>query len=96
MIGKLLIYIYKLALELASPGNQHCANCIGTLSFAICALQDVDLGELAKTTDGFSGADIAEICKVACRLAIREEVEQLVEYFNFRSFVQSRISHSQN
>ena len=25
--------IYILALEMASPGNQHCANCIGTLSF---------------------------------------------------------------
>jgi len=24
--------IYILALEMASPGNQHCANCIGTLS----------------------------------------------------------------
>ena len=24
-----------LALEMASPGNQHCANCIGTLSFPI-------------------------------------------------------------
>jgi len=23
--------IYILALEMASPGNQHCANCIGTL-----------------------------------------------------------------
>jgi len=29
-IGK---YIYILALEMAGPGNQHCANCIGTLSF---------------------------------------------------------------
>ena len=28
-------YIYILALEMASRGNQHCANCIGTLSFAI-------------------------------------------------------------
>ena len=28
-------YIYNLALESASPGNQHCANCIGTLSFPI-------------------------------------------------------------
>jgi len=28
-------YIYILALEMASPGNQHCANCIGTLSFPI-------------------------------------------------------------
>jgi len=26
-------YIYILALEMASPGNQHRANCIGTLSF---------------------------------------------------------------
>jgi len=26
-------YIYILASEMASPGNQHCANCIGTLSF---------------------------------------------------------------
>ena len=25
--------IQILALEMASPGNQHCANCIGTLSF---------------------------------------------------------------
>jgi len=26
-------YIDILALEMASPGNQHCANCIGALSF---------------------------------------------------------------
>ena len=26
-------YIFILALEVASPVNQHCANCIGTLSF---------------------------------------------------------------
>jgi len=24
-----------LALEMASPGNQHCASCIGTLSFPV-------------------------------------------------------------
>jgi len=30
-------YIYFLALELASPGNRHCASCIGTLSFPIGA-----------------------------------------------------------
>jgi len=29
-------YIYILALEMASPGNRHCANCIGTLSFPAC------------------------------------------------------------
>jgi len=27
------IYIHILALEMASPVNKHCANCIGTLSF---------------------------------------------------------------
>jgi len=26
-------YIDILALEMASPGNRHCANCIGALSF---------------------------------------------------------------
>jgi len=26
-------YIYILAMEIASPANLHCANCIGTLSF---------------------------------------------------------------
>ena len=28
-------YIYILALEIASPENQHSANCIGTLSYPI-------------------------------------------------------------
>jgi len=28
-------YIHILALEMAIPGNQHCANCVGTLSFPI-------------------------------------------------------------
>ena len=28
-------YNYILALEMASPVNQHCANCIGTLSFPV-------------------------------------------------------------
>ena len=32
-------YIYILALEIASPGNRHCANCNGTLSFPICNQQ---------------------------------------------------------
>jgi len=27
--------LYYLALEMASPLNQHCANCIGTLSFPV-------------------------------------------------------------
>jgi len=32
-------YIYISALEMASSGNQHCAKCIGTLSFNIKNLQ---------------------------------------------------------
>jgi len=31
-------YIHILALEMASPGNQHSANCIGALSFPISLL----------------------------------------------------------
>jgi len=31
-------YIYILALEMASPENQHCASCIGTLSFPVVVI----------------------------------------------------------
>jgi len=34
-------YIYILALEMACPGNQHSANCIGTLLFLIDLLDYV-------------------------------------------------------
>ncbi|PVU98401.1 hypothetical protein BB559_001605 [Furculomyces boomerangus] len=36
---------------------------------------DVDLDYLARTTHGFSGADLTEICQRACKLAIRESIE---------------------
>ncbi|KAF4025461.1 hypothetical protein G4228_017392 [Cervus hanglu yarkandensis] len=36
---------------------------------------DVDLEFLAKMTNGFSGADLTEICQRACKLAIRESIE---------------------
>jgi len=39
-------------------------------------LQDVDIDYLAKVTHGFSGADLTEICQRACKLAIRESIEQ--------------------
>ena len=29
-------YIYILEFEMARPGNQHSANCIGALSFPVC------------------------------------------------------------
>ncbi|CAH8602718.1 unnamed protein product [Dicrocoelium dendriticum] len=36
---------------------------------------DVDLLYLAKVTQGFSGADLTEICQRACKQAIREAIE---------------------
>jgi len=38
--------------------------------------KDVDLNALAKYTQGFSGADITEICQRACKYAIRENIEK--------------------
>ncbi|XP_055014108.1 transitional endoplasmic reticulum ATPase-like [Boleophthalmus pectinirostris] len=37
--------------------------------------RDVDLEYMAGITDGFSGADLTEICQRACKLAIREAIE---------------------
>lgn len=37
---------------------------------------NVDLSYLAKTTQGFSGADLTEICQRACKMAIRESIEK--------------------
>ncbi|KAM7502093.1 hypothetical protein LguiB_000997 [Lonicera macranthoides] len=41
--------------------------------------KDVDLRTLAKYTEGFSGADITEICQRACKYAIRESIEKDIE-----------------
>jgi len=45
-----------------------------------CHVQDVDMAELARLTDGFSGADIAELCRRAVQLAISEAIEFLVKF----------------
>lgn len=37
--------------------------------------KDVDLTYLAKIANGFSGADLTEICQRACKMAIRESIE---------------------
>ncbi|GKV04203.1 hypothetical protein SLEP1_g16397 [Rubroshorea leprosula] len=39
----------------------------------------VDFESLAKITEGFSGADITEICQRACKYAIREDIEKDIE-----------------
>ncbi|CAA6655527.1 unnamed protein product [Spirodela intermedia] len=41
--------------------------------------KDVDLAALAKYTQGFSGADITEICQRSCKYAIRENIEKEAE-----------------
>jgi transitional endoplasmic reticulum ATPase len=38
--------------------------------------KDVDTGYLSNITNGFSGADLTEICQRACKLAIRESIEK--------------------
>uniref|UniRef100_A0A7S0MQC1 Vesicle-fusing ATPase n=1 Tax=Pyramimonas obovata TaxID=1411642 RepID=A0A7S0MQC1_9CHLO len=40
---------------------------------------DVCLDTMAKFTQGFSGADITEICQRACKYAIRESIEKDIE-----------------
>jgi len=35
---------------------------------------DISVQELAERTDGFSGADITEVCQRACKLAIRQHI----------------------
>eukprot|EP01026_Neomeris_dumetosa_P008537 TRINITY_DN1273_c1_g1_i2.p1 TRINITY_DN1273_c1_g1~~TRINITY_DN1273_c1_g1_i2.p1 ORF type:complete len:863 (-),score=173.49 TRINITY_DN1273_c1_g1_i2:236-2509(-) len=40
---------------------------------------DVDIDVLVKHTNGFSGADITEICQRACKYAIRENIEKEIE-----------------
>ncbi|KAL0719747.1 hypothetical protein Bca4012_069071 [Brassica carinata] len=47
--------------------------------------KDVDINALAKYTQGFSGADITEICQRACKYAIRENIEKDIEKEKRRS-----------
>ncbi|CAI8584532.1 unnamed protein product [Vicia faba] len=47
--------------------------------------KDVDIRALAKYTQGFSGADITEICQRACKYAIRENIEKDIEKERKRS-----------
>merc|ERR1712223_1740407 len=41
--------------------------------------KEVDIAYLAKLTNGFSGADLTEICQRAVKLAIRENIEQEIK-----------------
>jgi len=44
--------------------------------------KEIDLKTLAKATNGFSGADITEICQRACKFAIRESIYKDIEIEN--------------
>nr|BAF73714.1 valosin containing protein [Haemaphysalis longicornis] len=46
---------------------------------------DVDLNFIASISPGFSGADLTEICQRACKLAIRESIEQEIRKEKERS-----------
>jgi transitional endoplasmic reticulum ATPase len=41
--------------------------------------KDVNLGYIAQVTEGFSGADLSEICQRAAKLAIRESIERRIK-----------------
>ena len=49
-------YINILVLEMSSPGNEHCANCIGTLSSPYCSktyrFGAKDMGQADRQKDG--------------------------------------------
>jgi transitional endoplasmic reticulum ATPase len=51
---------------------------------------DVDLTFLAKSTHGFSGADLTEICQRCCKLAIRESIEKEIQRERQRKEAESR------
>ncbi|KAJ3088240.1 AAA ATPase cdc48 [Quaeritorhiza haematococci] len=50
----------------------------------------VDLDFMAKSTHGFSGADLTEICQRACKLAIRESIEKEIAKERLRKEAQAR------
>ena len=56
--------------------------------------RDVDLTALARYTQGFSGADITEICQRACKYAIRENIEKVRLSFEFLFFILKLNEHT--
>ncbi|KAJ3339304.1 AAA ATPase cdc48 [Gonapodya sp. JEL0774] len=52
--------------------------------------KDVDVNFLAKSTPGFSGADLTEICQRAAKLAIRENIDSNIKKERLRKEAQER------
>lgn len=55
--------------------------------------EDVSLESIASRTIGFSGADITEICQTACKLAVKEKIEEIVR--RKRAAAKSSEEHAQ-
>jgi len=53
---------------------------------------DVDIQTMADETEGFSGADLNEICQRACKLAIREEIKQWTDWAQTQADVKNPTS----
>ena len=47
---------------------------------------DVDVEVMAEETEGFSGADLNEICQRACKLAIREEIKSWTDWAQSQAY----------
>jgi len=62
-------YTYILALEMASPRNQHCANCIGTLSFPIS--RSCVFNVAMQQSKRLSATMLTEVAKYNCRYSLR-------------------------
>eukprot|EP00164_Ancoracysta_twista_P000011 GFYU01000014.1.p1 GENE.GFYU01000014.1~~GFYU01000014.1.p1 ORF type:complete len:804 (+),score=346.92 GFYU01000014.1:93-2504(+) len=63
-----------LYIPLPDLGSRH--NILKSVLRKSPIAEDVSLEAVAKATDGFSGADLTEICQRACKLAIRESIEK--------------------
>ena len=68
-------YVYILALAMASPGNAHCANCIGTLSFATYNTKRQSGHRRASDDDDELRVDVVEVGEL---LGVDVHQQQLV------------------
>ncbi|XP_023229497.1 transitional endoplasmic reticulum ATPase-like [Centruroides sculpturatus] len=56
--------------------DQSARKSILTAALRRCPLaNDVDLDPISRNTDGLSGADLSQVCKKACKLALKENIE---------------------
>ena len=60
---------YILTLEMASPGNQHCASCIGTISFPISRYCVFSVA--MQQSKRLSATMLTEVAKYNCRYSLR-------------------------